>query len=295
MQKQKLLVIVGPTASGKSALGVYLAKKLAGEVISADSRQVYKGLTIGTGKVTKKEMEGVRHHLLDVSSPKKQFAVSDFLHHARRAEKSIRARKKLPVLVGGTGFYADAFVGRLTYPDVPPNKALRAKLEKHTAEELLAKLKKVDPRRAETIEPHHKRRIIRALEIAAAIGTSPAPATHDLYDTLWLGLTFPQKTLYTRIHTRLIARIKKGMVAEARKLHTQGVSYARMEELGLEYRFLARLLQKEISNEEFVEQLERAIQKYAKRQMQWFTRNKEIQWVRTKRDALRLAKKFFSS
>lgn len=294
MQKPKLLVIVGPTASGKSALGVYLAKKLGGEVISADSRQVYKGLTIGTGKVTKKEMEGVRHHLLDVSSPKKQFAVSDFLRHARRAEKGIRARKKLPVLVGGTGFYTDAFVGRFTYPDVPPNKALRAKLEKHTAEELLAKLKKVDPRRAKTIEPHHKRRIIRALEIAAAIGTSPAPASHDLYDTLWLGLNLPQKTLHTRIHTRLTLRIKKGMVAEARKLHRQGVSYERMEELGLEYRFLARLLQKEISNEEFVEQLERAIQKYAKRQMQWFARNKEIQWVRTKSDALRLAKKFLS-
>jgi tRNA dimethylallyltransferase len=291
---QKVIAIVGPTASGKSALGVFLAQKLGGEVISADSRQVYTGLSIGTGKVTKKEMGGIPHHLLDVASPKKQFSASDFERLATEAIKKIASKGKIPVVVGGTGFYADALLGRLTLPDVPPNQALREKLEMKTAEELFAMLKKKDPRRAATIEPEHKRRLIRALEIAEALGKNPEPKAHDSYDVLWIGIAADEKTLKRKIHVRLLARMKAGMLAETKKLHKAGLSFKRMKKLGLEYRSLAELLLGEVTKEEMFEGLESAINDYAKRQMRWFKRNPDIHWISKKSEALTLAKAFIS-
>ena len=172
-KKQKVLVIVGPTSSGKSAIAVELARKFDGEVISADSRQVYKGLNIGTGKISKREMRGVRHHLLDLESPRKTFTAQDFVEKGRRAIEEIARRKKLPIVAGGTGFYIDALLGRIALPNVAANAKLRAKLEVKTAAQLLTMLKKRDPRRAKTIDPHNKRRLIRALEIAASIPKSP--------------------------------------------------------------------------------------------------------------------------
>ncbi len=292
MQKPKVIAIVGPTASGKSSLGIYLAQKLNGEVISADSRQVYKGLDIGTGKVTKKEMKGVTHHLLSIVSPKKQFTVDDFVHLANQACSSVLQNTAIPIVVGGTGLYLDMLLGRMAYAAVPPNPALRAGLEKKSAAQLFAQLKKLDPRRAVTIEPHHQRRLIRAIEIAKAIGKSPTALPEPKYEVLWLGLSPTAKKLTENISTRLRARIKAGMVAEAKRLHTAGLSYKRMEELGLEYRSLARLLQNKITQKEFEIELERAIGQYAKRQARWFKRNKDIKWVGGKAEALRLSKKF---
>jgi tRNA dimethylallyltransferase len=294
--KPKVIVIVGPTASGKSTLGIYLAQKLGGEVISADSRQVYKGLDIGTGKVTKKEMAGIPHHLLSVVSPKKQFTADDFVKHAGKVLSALiyQGTHSVPIIVGGTGFYVDALLGRIALPNVPPNPKLRARLEKKGVGELFDLLKKADPARAKTIEPHHKRRLIRALEIAAALGKSPAPAPVQKYDVLWLGINPAPEKLKKNIHTRLVARMKQGMVNEATKLHAAGLSYKRMEELGLEYRYLTRLLQKKLTKQEFLEQLEREINKYAKRQYRWFKRNKDIHWVTNKAEALRLAKAFIS-
>lgn len=279
---------MGPTSSGKTSLGIFLAKKLKGEVISADSRQVYKGLDIGTGKVTKKEMVGVPHHLLSVASPKKVFTADDFVKQATK----VIGETRLPIVVGGTGFYIDTLLGRLVLPNVPPNPALRAQLERKNVEELYIMLKKKDPARAGTIEPKHKRRIIRALEIAEALGKNPVPVQEEKYEVLWLGLNPAPKKLASNIHKRLVARIKQGMVAEAQRLHKSGLSYKRMEELGLEYRYLARLLQKQITKQEFMVELEREIQKYAKRQWRWFKRNKNIHWVSGKTEALRLAKGF---
>ena len=166
--KQQVLIIVGPTSSGKSALAVELARKFGGEVISADSRQVYRGLNIGTGKIAKREMRGVRHHLLDVASPKKYFSADEFVRKGKVALSNILQNDKMPIIVGGTGFYIDALVGRIALPNVPPDKKLREKLEKKTAAQLFAMLKQRDPRRAKTIEPQHKRRLIRALEIVAS-------------------------------------------------------------------------------------------------------------------------------
>lgn len=288
--KPKVIALVGPTASGKSALGVYLAQKLKGEILSADSRQVYKGLTIGTGKISKKEMRGVPHHLLDLVSPKKQFTVDDYVKQG----KKILPKISIPIVVGGTGLYVDMLLERMGYPNVPPNFKLRKSLEKYPAPQLLKKLHLLDPRRAKTIEPQNKRRIIRAIEIAKALGKVPLANPASPYEVLWLGLSPSPTKLRKNIRIRLDARLRAGMIQEAKTLFRKGVSYKRMEELGLEYRYLARLLQGKLSKKNFGLQLEKEINRYAKRQMRWFKRNKDIHWVKNKSEALKLAKKFLS-
>lgn len=277
---QKVLIIIGPTASGKSSLAVELAKKFNGEVISADSRQVYRGMNIGSGKVTKREMAGVPHHLLDVASPKKVFNAADFVRLGRQAIVDITSRGKLPIICGGTGFYIDTLLGRITLPEVPPNPTLRKRLEKLPTEKLFAKLQKLDPARAWTIDSQNPIRLVRAIEIATALGSVPKPTKDGpLYDTLWIGIEWPKEKLHQRIHERLLARMKVRMVAEAKRLHAAGLSYKRMEEMGLEYRYLARLLRGTLSKAEFLTQLETAIRGYARAQMHYWRRNKEITWL----------------
>jgi len=295
VQKPKVIAVVGPTASGKTSLGIFLAQRVGGEVISADSRQVYTGLDIGTGKVTKAETKGIPHHLIDVVSPKKQFTVDDFVKKAEKAHSNILQNDRMTIVVGGTGLYVDVFVGRMSYPNVPPNPKLRQQLDTKDARALFTLLQKLDPERAATIEQGNKRRLIRAIEIAKAIGKSPPPNPTPKYDVLWLGLNPGKDKLATNIRKRLKARLKVGMVAEAKRLHKAGVSYKRMDELGLEYRYLSALLQHKLSKKEFETELERAIQKYAKRQLTWFKRNKNIHWVTSKAEALRLAKEFLTS
>ncbi|MDP2648859.1 MAG: tRNA (adenosine(37)-N6)-dimethylallyltransferase MiaA, partial [bacterium] len=227
--------MVGPTSSGKSALAVDLARRFVGEVISADSRQVYRGLDIGTGKITKREMRGVPHHLLDVASPKRVFTAADYVRLARRACSGILQNTRIPIVAGGTGFYIDALVGRTSLPDVPVNKKLRMLLDKKTTAQLFALLKKRDPRRAKTIDRHNKHRLIRALEIAHAVGRVPMIELRtQSFDTLWIGIAPPMDKLRADIARRLRARLRRGMVAEAKRLHARGLSYRRMESLGLE-------------------------------------------------------------
>lgn len=310
MQKSKVIAIVGPTASGKTSLSITLAKELKKlgykpEVISADSRQVYKGLDIGTGKVTKKEMADIPHHLIDVVSPKKQFTVDDFTKRAHKVvsgltrQKSGQIYQSVPLIVGGTGMYVDSLLGRMVFPNVPPDEKLRAELEQKTAEELFTLLKKIDPERSKNIDQKNKRRLVRAIEIAKALGASPKGGPQlqgeGRYDVLWLGIKLPEEKLRENIHIRLFARIRQGMVAEAKKLHEQGLSYTRMRELGLEYRYLADLLEKKITRKEFEEELERAIVHYAKRQLTWFKRNTDIHWVASPTDASRFAREFLSA
>lgn len=283
-KKQKVLILVGPTSSGKSALAVELARKFDGEVISADSRQVYRGLNIGTGKITKREMRGVRHHLLDIASPKKVFTAHDFLNDARRAIFDINTRGKLPLIVGGTGFYIDALVGRITLPDVPANQKLRARLQKKTTAQLFEHLKKVDARRAHSMnsasERNNKVRLIRAIEIAEVLGKNPISRMKPGYNCLWIGIAPPKKELEKKITIRLFGRISRGMVAEAKRLRAGGLSYKRMKQLGLEYRSLAWHVQGKISRQEMVGELDRDIRHYAKRQMRYWKRNKKIKWFK---------------
>lgn len=277
--KQKVLVLVGPTASGKSALAVELATTFNGEVISADSRQVYTGLNIGAGKITKKETKGVSHHLLDVAHPKKIFTAGDFLKRGKKAIDDITARGKLPIICGGTGFYIDALLERIALPEVVPNKKLRTSLENKSAAELFSVLKKLDPVRAETIDHHNPVRLIRAIEIATELGAvPPLTTTPSKYDTFWIGISWPEKKLRERIHARALSRMKRGMVAEAKRLHAAGLSYKRMEELGLEYRSLAAYLRGKLSKEALIADIELGNIQYAKRQMKYWKRNTEITW-----------------
>lgn len=278
MQKPKLIVILGPTATGKSALAVRLAKHIGGEVISADSRQVYRGMDIGTGKITKKEMRGVPHHLLDVASPKQQYSVARFVRDAKKAAVDIHKKKRIPIIVGGTGLYIDALSRGTSLPEVPPNLNLRAQLEKLTTEKLFALLKKKDSRRAHTIDRHNRRRLIRALEIVELLGKVPPAQTRSDFETLFIGLTLPQEQLRKKIHRRLSARMSRGMVAEVRKLHKNGVSWKKLEEFGLEYRNIAQYLQKKIPKQEMLLRLTKDIKHYAKRQMTWFKRHPDIHW-----------------
>ncbi|HEY9584819.1 MAG TPA: tRNA (adenosine(37)-N6)-dimethylallyltransferase MiaA [Candidatus Paceibacterota bacterium] len=282
--KSKIIVVCGPTASGKSALAVSLARKFSGEIISADSRQVYRGLNIGTGKINKKEMSGVPHYMLDVANPKNRYTVVRYIAQSQKIINNILKNGKVPIICGGTGFYISALVDGFVFPEVPPNPKLRAKLEKKSASELMKILKKLDPRRAKEIDPLNKRRIARAIEIAKALGKVPnlQPTTNNLqlYKTLWIGITPSPEELRKKIHIRLFARIREGMVEEAKKLHKQGLSFKRMEELGLEYRYLAKYLNNKISKEGMIEMLEKEIWQYARRQMTWFRANKRIKWFR---------------
>lgn len=277
--KPKVLVILGPTAVGKSDLAVEIARQYNGEVISADSRQVYTGLDIGSGKITKKEMRGVPHHLLDVVHPKKVYSVELWKKHTEIALKDIRSRGKLPIICGGTGFYIQSIVDNIILPDVPADPTLRKELSLKTTEELFIMLKKLDPKRAKNIDSKNSVRLIRAIEIAMTLGTVPkAKKVKSEYDFIQIGLTLPLETLRQKIHTRLLSRMKKGMLAEAIRLHENGLSYRRMEELGLEYRHLALYLQKKITKQEMLNRLEIEIGQYARRQMQWFKRDDRIKW-----------------
>lgn len=275
----KIVVIIGPTATGKSDLAVALARRHNGEIISADSRQVYRGLDLGSGKITKREMQGVRHHLIDVASPSRSFSVAQFKRHGEHAIRSILKRGKLPIIVGGTGFYVDALVYNITFPDVKPDRALRTTLEKLDTESLAKRLNELDPERARDIDQHNRVRLIRAIEIATVYGKVAPLTTATMYDPIWIGLTAPRDILRERITLRLDKRMKFGMLKEFSTLHEHGLTYKRMEALGLEYRYGARLLQGLIDRKQFVELLTNEIAKYAKRQMTWFKRNTKINWI----------------
>ena len=300
-QKPKMIVVLGPTASGKSGLGIFLARKFKGEIISADSRQVYRGMNIGTGKVSRKEQRAVKHYLLDVINPKKVFTVSDFKKLGEKSIKNILSKNRIPFIVGGTGFYIDALVKDFGLPEVPPDKKLRLKLEKITSENLYKKLKRLDPHRARTIDPKNKRRLIRALEIIKNT-SKPVPklVSSIKYQVLWLGLK--PKNLEKMIKLRLDKRLKQGMVKEVKNLLRSGVSRKRLYDLGLEYRWISEYLSDKASYTEMKKGLLRDIVKYSKRQMTWFKKNKEIHWlapskvegIKNQREAEVLIRKFIS-
>lgn len=278
----KLICIVGPTSSGKTALSLSIAEAVGGEIISADSRQVYRGLDIGSGKIAREEMRGIPHHLLDVADPADTFSAADFVRLGRLATYEVARRGRVPLVVGGTGFYIDALLGRISLVEVSPNADVRERLSKYGVEELQEELKRLDPARFETIDQKNPRRLIRAIEIAHYTEDGPLcePDTEDrpLYDTLWMGLTLPRAELKKKIQARLSARLEAGMLEEAKRLYAEGLSFGRMEALGLEYRWMARHLQGKISYDDMALELEQEIARYAKRQMTWFKKNKDIEW-----------------
>jgi len=305
-------------------LGVLLAKKYDGEIISADSRQTYKGLNVGSGKITKKEMGGIPHYCLDIANPRKVFTADNFVKCARKAIYDILSRGKIPIIVGGTGFYIDATLGKIKLANVPPNPQLRKKLEKKSVEELFIIFKKLNPRHAATIDSHNPRRLIRAIEIAQhkpqadvftagfepvagmvrakrastgrnleprSLGAARKAKTHPLAATLWLGIKRSPKELKKRIAIRLKKRLP-GIIIETKKLHRGGVSWKRMYEFGLEYRYVPLFIRGIMTKNEMTKKLETEIRHYAKRQMTWWRRNKEINWVSSGSAVKKMVKKF---
>jgi tRNA dimethylallyltransferase len=277
----KAVAIVGTNASGKSALGVAAALRFGGEVISADSRQVYRGLNIGTGKLTHDEMQGIRHHLIDVMDLGTRYSVADFQKSAYRLIGEITARGRLPIIVGGTGLYVRSVVDGYQLTRAQPDLALRDRLERLTDDELHQRLTELAPDAAKAIDPRNRRRIIRAVEIREQgfpFKTSHVNAPQYMF--CQLGLTWPRDVLRERIKARLRMRLDEGMIGEVRNLLDEGVSFERLDGLGLEYRFVARFLRGEYaSEEELSDELGRAIYRFAMRQLAWFRRDKSIIWL----------------
>ncbi|MBP6924228.1 MAG: tRNA (adenosine(37)-N6)-dimethylallyltransferase MiaA [Candidatus Pacebacteria bacterium] len=279
MSKPKVIAIVGPTASGKTALSISLAKKIKGEVVSADSRQVYVGMDIGTGKITRAEMQGIPHHLIDIADPVTVYTGADFARDANEAIESILGRKHTPIVIGGTFFYIDLLRGKMQPAPVEPNEDFRNSLAHFKDDELFAQLQEKDPKRAESIDPFNRRRLVRALEVIEALGSVPEQkSVESPYDWLIVGVEVPHSPLHDKIHDRLLQRLDAGMVKEVETLHAQGVTYERLDDLGLEYRYIGQYLQKNLTYDEMILQLETKIRQYAKRQLTWLKRDTEIEW-----------------
>ena len=320
-KSKKIIVILGPTSSGKSDVAIKLARKFNGEIISADSRQIYRGMDIGTGKVTgalapvilskAKDLvlrpffsQGIPHYMLDIISPKTNFTAAQFKKKAEKIIADILKRGKVPVICGGTGFWIKSLVDNVSYPEVKPDWKLREKLNKKTPEKLLAMLKKLDPARANNIDVKNPVRLIRAIEICKTLGKVPrnekSPALRitkaglsDEWEFLQLGISLSKEKLHQRIKERLDQRFKQGMIAEVKRLHSKDkVSWKRLESFGLGYKLIPQYLRKEIlTKDDLFEKIYLAEKNYAKRQMTWFSKDKRIKWFKNYRETEKEVKK----
>ncbi len=324
--KPKLVVILGPTATGKTKLATKLAADFNGEIISADSRQVFKGMDIGTGKdlkdyvlagqVEKRVKSGklsfktdsikvtkgsktsyqVPYHLIDIIRPMTPFNVAKYQKLAKMAIAEVVGKGRLPLLVGGTGLYIDAVIKNYDFAAGTTGlKEIREKLNKLSLPKLLGRLKKIDPETFKVIDQKNRRRVQRAVEIFETTGIkkSVSDKMHQPdYELLVLGIDFPLEKIYQKIDSRLETRIQEGMIKEIKKLRREGVSWKRLEEFGLEYRYVSRYLRGLISYEEMLEQLKNEIHHFAKRQLTWFKRNPEIVWLNNYATAKKKIKEF---
>ena len=277
----KLIVIEGTNASGKSSLGVELAVRFGGEIVSADSRQVYRRLDLGSGKITPEEMKGVPHHLLDIRNPGEFFSMADFQRLAYAAIEDILSRGKLPFLVGGTGLYVDAVADGYELSDKSPDHSLRARLETYDTPALYEMLKEKLP--DTDIDPRNRHRVMRALERLEADDYHPGKK-QPRYELLKLGVTWPREILKKRIDERLDRRLAEGMAEEVRAMLDDGVSEEFLVKLGLEYKYLTWYLTGKMGYEQMKEELGNAIKKFAKRQMTWFRRDGRIHWLDMSKD-----------
>jgi len=282
----KLIVILGPTASKKSDLAVKIARAFNGEINSADSRQDYKGMDIGTNKITKKEMQGIPHYLLDIASPQRQFTVAQYQKKALQAIKKIYKKGKIPILCGGTGFYIQAVVDGLVIPKVKPDQKLRKKLEKETTEALFKKLKKLDPRRAKIIDFKNRRRLIRALEIIIKTGKSvPKLKKEPSFEVFYIGIKKPLPELKKAINKRVDRMIKQGLEKEVKGLvKKHGWTIVIKNAIGYQ-EWLIDCPVKNIILHTF---------QFAKRQITWFKRDKRICWIEDYRRAEKLVREFLA-
>jgi len=279
MSLPKLIVVLGTTACGKSGLGVELALRFGGEIVSADSRQVYRGLDLGTGKITPAETKGVPHHMLDVAEPNQPYSVAEFQRGAYEAIDGICARGRLPFLVGGTGLYLRAVTEGFVFSQAGPVPGLRAELSRLSTEELYSRYRRQSGKTLSGGEERNRQRLIRTLEKLAA-GEGEAPPPRPRYDCLLLGVNYPRETVCRRIDQRLSRRLEDGMIEEVAALREQGATDAFLEGLGLEYRYILWYLTGRLDSRAALEdELGRAIKRFAKRQVQWFRRDRDVLWL----------------
>lgn len=292
----KLIVILGPTASGKSALVTKLAKKFKGEIVSADSRQIYREMDIGTAKVIPKKDE-VPCHLIDIINPDQEFTVAEYKERGIKIIRDIQRRDKVPFLVGGAGLYIKAIVDNLKIPPVSPDKALRNRLNKKSIQELIKKLKRLDPEALLQFRIKDKCRLIRALEVCLLTKrpfSQQRVQGEPLFETLQIGLKVPRKKLYKRINERVDEMIEKGLIEEVKKL---GKKYAwNLPSMsGIGYKQIGMYLHKKIDLERAIELIKRDTRRYARRQITWFRQDKRIHWVKTKKEAEKLIRTFLDN
>jgi len=293
----KLIVILGPTASGKSGLGIDLARKFRGEIISADSRQIYRGMNIGTAKISKREMREVRHYMIDLVKPSETLTLAEYKDKAIEVINNISRRGKVPFLVGGTGLYISAIVDNWLIPKVKPSKKLRRELEAKSNKWLFSRLKKLDPATAVRIDQKNKRRLVRAVEVCLSAKGSFSELRkkgEPLFETLLIGLDLPRQKLYKRIGERVDEMLEGGLVREVKGLLKKGYGPNLPAMSGIGYKQIGLYLKHKISLEEAVNLIKRDTRRYAKRQMTWFGWDSRIHWVKSGTEAKKHIKKFIS-
>ncbi|PIR55595.1 tRNA (adenosine(37)-N6)-dimethylallyltransferase MiaA [Candidatus Peregrinibacteria bacterium CG10_big_fil_rev_8_21_14_0_10_36_19] len=276
--KKPLIVILGPTASGKTALSLKIAKKYNCEIISTDSRQIYKEMEIGTDAITLEEQNGIPHHMLGITTPDKTITMSEYVDLALEKIEEIYSRGHIPILVGGTGLYISAIIERYDMPKIPPNEKLREELEKMSTEDLHEKLKKLNPEAAERIHPNNRRYVIRAIEIATA--DSPKKASEKPhFDVYMIGIKWPREELYQRVNYRVDRQIERGLLDEVKKLLKKGYAENLPSMSSLGVKEIIPYLKGESTLEECLNILKQSTRKYAKRQMTWFRRYDNVEWI----------------
>ena len=288
MKKEKVIVICGPTASGKTALSIELAKKINGEIVSCDSMQIYKEMDIGTAKPTKEEMQGIKHYMIDIVSPDERYSVADYKKEAKKAIKEILSKGKVPIVVGGTGLYVDSLIYEIDYPEIEFDEKYREELEKEVEEkglsELYEKAKEIDEEAIKKISPNDKKRILRILEIYHATGKNKTEQEKESrkneveFDYKVFALNMERSKLYERINKRVDIMIENGLIEEVENVYKKYNKFPTAMQ-GLGYKEVVQYLEKRLTKEEMIEKIKQETRRYAKRQLTWFRKNKETIWL----------------
>lgn len=285
---EKVIVICGPTASGKTGLSIELAKRIEGEIVSADSMQIYQEMDIGTAKPTKEEQQGIKHYLMDFVSPEERYSVADYKKEAKRAIKEIIKKGKVPIVVGGTGLYIDSLIYEIEYPDIEFDEEYRKELEQRVEQEGLEKLceeaQRIDPKAMEKISQNDEKRILRILEIYHATGKTkteqeiesrknPVEYEYQVYALKW-----DREVLYERINKRVDLMIEQGLIEEVKMILEKHQKFPTAMQ-GLGYKEVVAFLEGNMTQEEMIEKIKMETRRYAKRQMTWFRKNKQTIWL----------------
>ncbi len=288
MNKPKVIVICGPTASGKTSLSIELAKKINGEIISCDSMQIYKDMNIGTAKVTEEEMQGIQHYLIDFVSPDVRYSVANYKNDAEKAIETIIDKGKIPIIVGGTGLYLDSLIYGIEYPEIKFDEKYREKLENEIEENgleyLYSKAKEIDEQAMQKISPNDKKRIIRVLEIYHATGKNKTEQEIESrkkevkYDYKIFAINMDREKLYERINIRVDKMIENGLIEEVEDLQKKYNHFPTAMQ-GLGYKEVVEYLQNQITRDEMIEKIKQESRRYAKRQLTWFRKNKQTIWL----------------